>query len=143
MGGKQNVEVKKQLDYIVNQVKLAVYNEPLVNDEEKNIATGLAFVKKISTIAMLAFRPTMLVKEITVGTIRNLLSAGTGIHADFGEKEMIQAYKKLITIDKKASVENNLIDALNKEYRIANMDIATVPAKIQHDRLGLSRGIGK
>lgn len=143
MGGKMDEKVRKQLNYIVNQVNLAVFSKPLVDDEEKNIAQGLAFQKKFSTIAMLAFRPTMLVKEITVGTIRNLLTAGTGIHADFGEKEMIKAYEKLLTVGLKQAVEHNLIEALNNEYRIANMDIATMPEKVQHDKLGLARGLGR
>jgi hypothetical protein len=36
-----------------------------------------------------------------------------------------------------------MIQKLNRLYRIANMDIATVPKKIQHDRHGIVRGAGR
>ena len=42
---------------------------------------------------------------------------------------MTKAYTKLITIDKKFTNEFNMIQELNKLYRIANMDISTVPKK--------------
>ena len=64
MGGKQNKDVSKQLEYIINQVKLAVFDEPLIGDEEKTIAKGIAFAKEISTVAMLAFRPALLAKRV-------------------------------------------------------------------------------
>ena len=56
---------------------------------------------------------------------------------------MTKAYTKLITIDKKFTNEFNMIQELNKLYRIANMDISTVPKKIQHDRHGIARGAGR
>lgn len=143
MGGKQNKDVSKQLEYIMNQVKLAVFDEPLIGDEEQTIAKGIAFAKEISTVAMLAFRPALLAKELTIGVLRNLTASATGLYNEFGEKEMIKAYTKLITIDKKFTNEFNMIQKLNRLYRIANMDIATVPKKIQHDRHGIVRGAGR
>ncbi len=143
MGGKQNKDVSKQLDYIVNQVKLAVFDEPLIGDEEQTLAQGIAFAKKISTTAMLAFRPVLLAKELSIGTMKNILAAGTGLYAEFGEKEMLKAYTKLLTIDKQFTNEFNMIDKLNHIYRIANMDISTVASKMQHDRYGLARGFGR
>ena len=49
MGGKQNSEVKNQLDYIVNQVKIAVFNEPIIGSEEKVIAAGMGFLRKLTS----------------------------------------------------------------------------------------------
>ena len=33
----KNKDVSKQLEYIINQVKLAVFDEPLIGDEEKKL----------------------------------------------------------------------------------------------------------
>lgn len=143
MGGRQNLEIQKQLEYIVNQVKLAVFDEPLIGDEQATIAKGIAAARQISTVAMLAFRPALLAKELTIGVLKNITAAATGLHEEFGAKEMTQAYTKLITIDKQFTNEFNMIQKLNHLYRIANMDISTVPKKIQHDRHGVARGFGR
>lgn len=143
MGGRQNVDITKQMEYIINQVKLAVFDEPLIGDEQKTIAKGIAFAKKISTTAMLAFRPALLAKELTIGFFKNFSGAATGLFEEFGTKEMTQAYTKLITIDKQFSNEFNMIQKLNHMYRMANMDISTVAGKMQHDRHGIARGAGR
>lgn len=143
MGGRQDLDVSKQLEYIVNQVKLAVFDEPLIGDEQATIAKGIAFARQVSTVAMLAFRPALLAKELTIGTLKNISASATGLYEEFGTKEMTQAYTKLITIDKQFTNEFNMIQKLNHMYRIANMDISTVPKKIQHDRHGAARGLGR
>lgn len=143
MGGRQNLDVSKQLEYIVNQVKLAVFDEPLIGDEQATIAKGIAFAKQVSTVAMLAFRPALLAKEMTIGVLKNISAAGTGLNEEFGAKEMTAAYTKLITINKQFTNEFNMIQKMNHLYRIANMDISTVPKKIQHDRHGVARGFGR
>ena len=143
MGGRQDLDVSKQLEYIVNQVKLAVFDEPLIGDEQATIAKGIAFARQISTVAMLAFRPALLAKELTIGALKNISASATGLYEEFGTKEMTQAYTKLITIDKQFTNEFNMIQKLNHIYRIANMDISTVPKKIQHDRHGAARGFGR
>ena len=143
MGGRQDMDVSKQLEYITNQVKLAVFDEPLIGDEQATVAKGIAFARQISTVAMLAFRPALLAKEMTIGTLKNMSASALGLYEEFGAKEMTQAYTKLITIDKQFTNEFNMIQKLNHLYRIANMDISTVPKKIQHDRHGAARGFGR
>lgn len=134
IGAKQNIDVSKQLEYVTNQIKLAIFNEPIIGDEQATIAKGLSFARQISSVAMLAFRPVLLAKELTVGVLRNLSAAGVNYAQDFGAKEMTEAYGKLITIDNKFTDEFNLIDKMNFFYGMANMDISTVPKKIQTDR---------
>lgn len=137
------MDVSKQLEYVVNQIKLAVFDEPLINDEQKTIAKGLSLARQISTVAMLAFRPALLAKEMTIGVLKNFSASALGINEEFGAKEMTQAYEKLITVDSKFTDEFNMIDRLNHMYRMANMDISTVPKKMQTDRWGISKGLGR
>lgn len=143
MGAKQSIKVDDQIEYIINQVKLAVLDQPLIGDEMQTLAKGLGFVKQISTISMLAFRPALLAKEMTIGVLRNFSSAAIGLNDEFDAETMAKAYQKLITIDKKFSDEFNMIDKLNHLYRMANMDISTMPKKVQADRWGYHKGLGR
>ena len=54
--GKEGKDIKKQMDYIVNQVKLAVFNQPLIGDEEATLAKGMGLARKISSWSILAFK---------------------------------------------------------------------------------------
>lgn len=58
-------------------------------------------------------------------------------------QDIAKAYGKLVTIDRKASAEFNLIDKLNLFYGMANMDMNSISKKVQSDRRGLMRGLGR
>lgn len=145
LGGKQNIDVSKQLEYISNQLKLGVYDEPIITDEFKDVATGIALAKRISTTAMLAFRPALMAKELTLGLMKGVALASTKIYGEdqFTLSDLTLAYKKLLTINDKFAPEFNLIDKLNHFYRFANMDINSMSQKVQTDRRGVVRGLGR
>lgn len=138
-----NTSVQKSIEYIVNQVKLAVFDEHLIGDEEAVIAKGASLAKQISTISMLAFRPALTAKEMTIGVLKNFAAAGIKLDPEYNLKDMTKAYGKLITINNKFSDEFNLITRINHEYRIANMDISSMPKKVQADRWGVTKGLGR
>ena len=135
-------DIEKTIEYVVNQVKLAVLDGHLIGDEEAVLAKGASLAKQISTISMLSFRPILTAKEMTIGVLKNFSAAGIGLDPEYNMKDMTKAYQKLITIDNKFTDEFNLIDRLNGEYRIANMDISSIPKKFQTDRFGVAKGLG-
>ena len=92
---------------------------------------------------MLAFRPALLAKEMTIGVLKNFSASALGINEEFGAAEMTKAYQKLLTVDNKFTDEFNMIDRLNHMYRMANMDISTIAKKMQTDRWGAAKGIGR
>jgi hypothetical protein len=143
--GKQNTDLSAQLEYITNQLNLAAYDEPIIDKDFKDVATVTAIVKKMTTAAMLAFRPALFIKELTIGVMKGASLAATKIYGEdqFGIGDLTSAYKKLLTIDNKASAEFNLIDKLNHFYRFANMDINSIAKKMQTDRRGIMRGMGR
>lgn len=145
LGGKQNVDVSKQLDYVANQMNLAIYDEPIIDDEFKDYATTIAVVKKISTAAMLAFRPVLFIKEMTIGLMKGVSLAASQVYGkdQFGVGDLTAAYTKLMTIDNKFANEFNLIDKINAFYGFANMDVNSIAKKLQTDRKGLFRGLGR
>ena len=144
-GGKENAELTKVMKYIENQLKLAAFDEPIIDDEFKDVATVTAILKRITTAAMLAFRPILLIKEMTLGVMKGVGLAASQIYGkdQFTIKDLTASYTKLLTINDKFSNEFNLIDKLNHYYRFANMDINTLSKKIQTDRRGIMRGMGR
>lgn len=145
LGGKQNDDISKQLEYIANQLNLAAYDEPIIDDEFKDLATVVSFVKPIATMGMLAFKPISLIKEMTIGVMKGATLASTQIYGkdQFTIKDLSSAYGKLMSIDKKFASEFNLIDKMNIFYGFANMDMSSVSKKLQTDRRGIFRGVGR
>ena len=145
LGGKQNIDISKQLEYVADQMNLAIYDEPIVDDEFKDLATVTAVLKRMTTAAMLAFRPVLFFKEMTIGVMKGASLAATQIYGkdQFTLANLTEAYKKLTTIDNKFTNEFNLIDRINQYYRFANMDVNTLAKKMQTDRRGLFRGLGR
>lgn len=143
--GKEGKDISKQLEYIANQLKLSVYDDPIIDEEFSDLTKVESVIKKFSTAAMLAFKPTALVKEMTVGLFKGISIASTQIYGkdQFGIKDLAAAYKKLMTIDNKFSNEFNLIDNLNHFYMFANMDVNSMSKKLQTDRHGLMKGTGR
>jgi len=143
--GKNNEDISNQLEYITNQMKLSIFDEPVIDEEFKDFAKVAGLVKAISTPAMLGFKITSLVKEMTIGVFKGISLAATQIYGkdQFTIGDLTKAYHKLMTIDNKFSSEFNLIDDLNRYYRFANMDVNTIAKKSQSDRRGMLRGTGR
>lgn len=146
LGGKSNEDVSKVLEHIHNQLKLSAFGQHIIDDEFKDLTTGQAWIKRVATMSMLAFRPILLVKELTIGTFKAASLAANKLYGkdQFTFKDLTKAYKKLLTIDNKFTQEFNMIDRLNHYYAIANMDMNTAPMKFQTDRHGMiMRGLGR
>ena len=144
-GGKSG-EIEKQLNYVYDQIKLAAYGEHIIDPEFKDMSIIQSAIKRVTTAAMLAFRPILLVKELVIGTAKGISLAATQIYGkdQFSVKDLTKAYEKMMTIDKKFSQEFNLIDRINHFYRFANMDANTIAMKLQADRHGMvMRGLGR
>lgn len=142
--GKARKDISKQLETIENQLKLAVFDDTLIDDEFKSISIVQTFVKKLSTAGMLAFKPATIVKELTLGVIKGITIASTQVYGkdQFTLNDLTKAYGKLLTIDKRFSSEFNLIDQLNHYYRFVNMDANSFGKRLQTDRHGVYKGLG-
>jgi hypothetical protein len=143
--GKANVDISKELEYTANQINIGAFGNTIISEEAKTVVAAASFAKRITTAGMLAFRPSLLAKEMTIGTFKGISLAATQMFGKdiFTTEDMLEAYKKLITIDKKASIEWNLIDAMNNLYRFANMDANVISSKMQTDRRGVMKGLGR
>lgn len=145
LAGKENVDISNQLEYIANQLNLSAYDDNIIDPEFKDVSIITSGLKKMSTFGMLALKPLSLVKEMTIGTFKGMTMAATKIYGkdQFDVKDVMFAYEKLLRIDNKFSSEFNLIDKLNQYYGFANMDVNTIASKMQTDRRGIYRGLGR
>ena len=143
--GKQNKDISKELEYVKNQLKLAAYDEPIVEEEFEDVVSMTSLVKRLTTVGMLAFRPVLMVKEFSIGMFKGASLAATQIYGkdQFDIKSLSEAIGKMLSIDNKFSQEWNLIDMINNYYGFANMDINTVSKKFQSNRRGLFMGLNR
>lgn len=144
--GKSNDDISNYLKYISDQIKLSAYGEHIIDPEFKDLTVAQSVFRRFATAAMLGFRPILLAKELVIGTAKGIALAATQIYGkdQFTTEDLLAAYTKMFTIDKKFSQEFNLIDKINAHYRFANMDTNTLALKLQTDRHGmLMRGMSR
>lgn len=141
--GKQDEDISKELEYIVERIKTGALNEPILEEEFEDIVKATSVVRKITTAGMLALRPATFVKEMTIGVYKAVTIAGTKIYGEnqFGMKSLMAAFGKLAAVDKKFAPEWNMIDAINNDYGFANRDLNTLNQKMQTNRRGILMGL--
>ena len=144
-GGRKDEKLDKIMKYIKNQLSLAAYDEPIIDEELTDVLTGVSLVKKFTTAMMLGLRPALFIKELTLGVMKGVGIAASKIYGkdQFTLKDLTTSYMKLTTINDKFAEEFNLIDKINHFYRFANMDVNTIAKKLQTDRRGVYRGLGR
>ncbi len=141
--GVSNKDISKELDYVVNRINLAAYDAPIVNEEAEDVIKAVSVAKRITTMGMLAFRPVLLFKELTIGLYKGIALASTKIYGkqQFSLKSYTKAVKSLITVDNKFGPEWNLLDAVNNFYGFANRDVNAAATRLQTNRRGLLMGL--
>ena len=144
VAGKQESDISTQLDSVAKQLKLSVYDDSIIDEEFEDLTKVTSVAKKVSSFAMLVLKPATFAKEMTIGLTKGISLAATQIYGKdrFTVADLMKAFVKLTTIDKKFSTEFNMIDQLNHFYRFANMDTNSISRKLQSDRWGLSKGLG-
>jgi hypothetical protein len=76
-GAKQNKDISKAIEYVKERLEVALYDLPIVNKEFDDVVTAASVVKQITTAGMLAFRPALLVKELSIGLFKGISLAAT------------------------------------------------------------------
>lgn len=143
--GKAGEDISKELEHVKNRIKLAAADESIIDPEAEDVVQAASVVKKITTAGMLAFRPALFLKEMTIGLYKGSMLAFTKIYGgeeQFTISDLGKALGKLATIDKKFAREWNMIDGINNEYGFANRDVNSLAPRLQSNRRGLHMGLG-
>lgn len=142
-GGQANEDISKQLEYVATRIKLGTYDSPTVDPEFEDIIKGVSVLKRITTAGMLAFRPILFFKELTIGMYKGIALASAKIYGknQFSHASFLKAVGILATIDKKFALEWNLADGINNFYRFANRDVNNAVQRMQTSRRGVMMGL--
>lgn len=105
--GKQNKNISKELEYITNRIKLGAFDEQIIDPEFKDPIRLISSVKRITTAAMLGFRPALMFKELSIGMYRTISLTAFNIYGkdQFTFKDFAKTIKVMTTIDNKMSKE--------------------------------------
>jgi hypothetical protein len=143
LGGRTNEDMSKELKYVERQLKLGLFDEAIIEEEFGDVTKVAAVIKRITTVGMLALRPVLMAKEMTIGLFKGFSLASTKMFGEelFDSKSLASALTKLATIDKKFSQEWNLIDRINHHYAFANLDMGSYSNRVKTDRRGIMKGL--
>lgn len=136
-------ELQKALEDFWKQLQISVYDRSILEGEEiEDVMSTLKWVQQKASICAIALRPMLTVKELLVGTVKNVSFAWSKVYGEdsFNGKNLAEAYKILFMGGTNGNLlnEHNLIDAFNLEYRFANMDLNNITDKTKLDRRGMN-----
>lgn len=133
----KNSDTEKALEDFFDQLKISVFNVPIIKNKETEEALGIVkSIQKVTSLMTLALRPPLLIKELVFGFIKNASYGWSKIYGDdsFNSGDLTKAYGLLL----KSQEDFNIISNLNTEYRVANRDINQIVNKVKVDRTGLN-----
>lgn len=135
--GVDNEQFLKTLD---NYLKVAVFNQSILSDEEKAYAGYVGTAKTIASTMAVAgsiFAPPRDIFEGMWKTIGNFVSDYWGEQRGFNKKDYLKAMS-LVVGDGPNTIENvTLMEALNQRFGIANMDINLLAKRAQSSKTGI------
>lgn len=130
-------ETEKALEDFFDQMKVSLFDVSIIKGKEAEEALNIVKqVQHITSLMTIALRPTMMIKELVVGGIKNASFAWSKIygHDTFESADLTKAYGLFF----KGQEDFNKIMELNNEYAIANRDLHEVVSKTKVDRYGLN-----
>ena len=105
--GIANVDITKELEYVVDRIKLGIMDSPVADEEAEDILKGVSVAKRITSMLILGLRPALFFKEMSIGLYKAAALSSTKMYGkqQFGQKSMLTAMTKIGAIDKKAKLE--------------------------------------
>lgn len=158
MSQRTGVDINEVLNFLENQIKITIFNEPILDDELEDAAKAIQLTRIINSAFKLSLRPFQWVKEMTVGWIRNWSIALANVIKNddysFGFEDVSAAMKfmighvsdrfgQLVRSSDDDIASFTLLNGLNNYYGIANMDINSIVQKLKTDRYGFGAGLSK
>ena len=144
-------DMSNQVKAIIDRTKVSIYNDNLIDDDYKDLASLIGIGKTIGSYTKIALRPMLYAKEILAGRIRNI----TSLCADFiynGNKitfqNMMEAsalvFGEGLFFEKGNKLLGNmhagdfsLIDSINNLYAITDRDMNIYSERLSADRYGV------
>ena len=131
---------------VSDRIKISIFNENVREDELEQINKAQAAVRKFNSFAKIAFRKSLLVKEMISAQLKLFSGSTFGyFNTDgIGVKEISQALSITFGNDASNDIKRifgkpnlsnfSLVGLLNNTYGIANFDFNIAVDKLKHDR---------
>lgn len=130
-------ELEEALDVFWDQIKLSVLNTSIIEGEERDLLALARKAQRVASLMVIALRPVLLAKELTVGFYKNASFAFFKTYGEdsFGEEDLLKGYSEILNPTQESFIIN---DSINATYRIANYDLNQVVDKKKVDRGALN-----
>lgn len=145
----QNCEDK--IEAILKRTKISIYNENLIPDELRDFAALIGVGKELGSLTKIAVRPMLYLKEMTVGTLKNisviasdyikgpnkitfndLMSAASEVYGEGLIDENLGMFTGSLKLG-----DFGKIGLLNNEYAITDRDMNIMSERTSVDRYGI------
>lgn len=143
-------DLSDQIEEIKKRTRISMYNTNTVEKGYQDLNSFLNHLRSIMNFGVIAARPVLMAKELTVGRLKNYMHTAFGYFGNdeitmkamakaeaivFGEGVFGDTAKKLS--GKMKPGDRSKVEALNWLYRVANMDANVVSQKTLADRFGI------
>lgn len=132
-------DLSKHRQALLKRTAISMYNTNNIEDDYKDLAATIGLLRKVLNLSAIALRPALLAKELTVGRLKNTLSASLGYFENEGItfKHLMQAEKIVFSeglslsylSSKKEIGRREKVEQVNGMYRIANRDANVMSQK--------------
>ena len=129
-------ETEKAIETFLDKLKVSVFNiSPVKGTEGEDFFNIVRAAQRMTSFMTIALRPVSLIKELVVGTIKNVSFAWSKIYGDdsFTGEHLTKAYSLLFSKE-----DYPIISELNNVYRFANRDLNQMVDKTKVDRRGIN-----
>lgn len=143
-------DLSDQIEEIKKRTRISMYNTNTVEKGYQDLNSFLNHLRSVMNFGVIAARPVLMAKELTVGRLKNYMHTAFGyFHNDeITMKAMAQAetivFGEGVFGDKVKKVSGKMkpgdrskVEALNWLYRVANMDSNVLTEKTLADRYGI------
>lgn len=143
-------DLSDQIEEIKKRTRISMYNTNTVDKGYQDLTSFLNHLRSVMNFGVIAARPILMVKELTVGRLKNYMHTDFGYFANdditmkamakaesivFGEGVFGDKINKLS--GKMKPGDRSKVEALNWLYRVANMDSNVLTEKTLADRYGI------
>lgn len=144
-------DLSAQTEALQHRIRVSIYNKSLVEPEDEDLIKVMSSIKGVSSLAKIAVRPALLVKEMILGRIRNtsaILAKQITNDSDISMKHLMDAAKVVFggeffrddnkkLLGGKSVGDFGFVELLNNIYTINDRDLNVIGESLAFDRHGV------
>lgn len=147
-------DLSNQTEALWGRIKVSIYNKSLTESEDEDVLKLMGAIKGVHSLAKIAVRPALFIKEMLLGRIRNtaaILSKQIVNDSDIKMSHLMDAAKFIFSGDMfreenksfrkllggKTIGDFSWVDQVNTAYQINDRDLNVIGETLAYDRTGV------